>query len=184
MAQDWTGLYGGGALSYDSIGLNDLSYGNGPVDLNGAGLGLFAGYNFQSDTFVYGVELAFSKHSGEASDGAFMLPATALNSAALRGRVGFVTGKMLPYVAVGSYRTKLEVDHEGNGDPVDFGGVTAKGTGLALGMDWTLTDRSFLRVEVEAIRYEDVSIEFYDRTDPHDYDLDAGRLTVGYAIKF
>lgn len=183
-AQDWAGLYGGGALTYDSIGLNDLSYGDGPVDLNGAGLGLFVGYNFQNDKMVYGVELAVTKHSGEASDGDFLLPATALNSAALRGRLGFITGKMLPYVALASYRTKFEADHEGNGDPADFGGDKAKGTGLALGIDWTLTERSFLRVEVETIRYRDVSIDFYDDSDTHEYDMDGRRLIVGYAVKF
>lgn len=183
-AQDWAGLYGGGAFAFESIGLNDLSYGDGPVDLNGAGLGLFAGYTFQSDKVVFGVELAVTNHSGEASDGDFLMPATALNSTAVRGRVGFASGKMLPYIAVGSYRTKFKVDHEGNGDPADFGGETAKGTGLAVGVDWTLTDHSFLRVEVESIRYKDVSINFYEETDTHNYQMDARRLVVGYAVRF
>jgi outer membrane immunogenic protein len=183
-AQDWTSFYGGGTLAYDATALTDLSYGDGPADLNGAGLGLFAGYNLQRGNLVYGVELAVTKHSGEASDGDFLQPATALNSAALRGRVGYVTGRMLPYVAVGSYRSKFEVDHEGNGDPTDFGDETAKGTGLALGVDWTLKDRTFLRVEIESVHYKDGTIDFYDGSDPHDYDMDARRLVVGYAMNF
>jgi outer membrane immunogenic protein len=183
-AQDWSGLYAGGALSYDAIELNDLSFGDGPVDLNGAGLGLFVGYNFQSGNLVYGAELAVTKHSGESFDGDYLEPATALSSAALRGRVGFVTGDMLPYLAVGIYRTKFEADHAGNGNPADIWGETARGTGLALGVDWTLTESSFVRVEVESIRYSDDSIGYYSGTDPHDYELDARRLTVGYAMKF
>jgi outer membrane immunogenic protein len=184
LAQDWSGLYGGAALSYDAVELNDLSYGDGPVDLNGAGLGLFAGYNFQSGNFVYGAELSLTKHSGEGFDGDYLEPATALSSMALRGRVGFVTGNMLPYLALGAYRTKFEADHDGSGDPADIWDETASGTGLALGVDWTLSDSSFLRVEIETIRYKDDSIGFYDGSDPHDYELDARRLTVGYAMRF
>lgn len=184
LAQDWSGLYGGAALSYDSIELNDQSYGDGPVDLNGAGVGLFVGYNLQAGNFVYGAELAFAKHSGEGSDGDYLEPATALSSTALRGRVGFVTGNMLPYLALGAYRTKFEADHGGAGDPADIWGETASGTGLALGVDWTLSDSSFLRVEIESIRYNDDSIGFYGGSDPHDYEMDARRLTVGYAMRF
>lgn len=103
--QNWSGFYVGGTLSYDSFSVNDLSYGDGPVDLNGAGLGLFAGYNFQAGNLVYGAELAAIKHSGEGDDGDFLHPATALHSVSLRGRIGFVMVNMLPYLAVGATRT-------------------------------------------------------------------------------
>ena len=183
-AQDWSGSYGGATLSYDAIVLNDVSYGYGPVDLNGAGFGAFVGHNFQSGNLVYGAELAFAKHRGEAFDGSHLQPATALSSASLRGRIGFATGRMLPYLAVGAYRTKFEADHDGLGSPGNIMGETANGTGLALGLDWTVSERSFLRVEVESIRYRNDTIGFGGGSDPHDYELDARRLTVGYAIRF
>jgi outer membrane immunogenic protein len=182
-AQDWSGFYAGGTLSYDSITANDLSYGDGPVDLNGAGLGIFAGYNLQSGNLVYGAELSAIKHSGEGDDGDYLRPATALHSLSLRGRIGFATGKMLPYLAVGATRTTWEADHEGNGDPADVWDDTASGTSVALGVDWSLSDTSFLRVEVEKTRYGEDEIDFYNG-DIHEYDMDATRLSIGYAMRF
>jgi outer membrane immunogenic protein len=182
-AQDWTGFYAGGALSYDNVSANDLSFGDGPVDLNGAGISLFAGYNFQSGNLVYGAELGATKHSGEGDDGDFLRPATALDSLQLRGRLGFVTGNMLPYLAVGLTRTDWEADHAGSGSPTDVWGDTATGTSVALGLDWTLGDTSFLRFEVERSRYGDDEIDFYNG-DIHEYEMDATRVSVGYAMRF
>lgn len=182
-AQDWSGFYAGGALGYDSITANDLSYGDGPVDLNGTGFGLFAGYNFQSGNLVYGAELAAIKHSGEGDDGNFLRPATALHSLALRGRIGFVTGKVLPYLAIGAIRTAWEADHWGSGLPADTWGDTATGTSVALGLDWSLSDKSFLRIELEKTRYGEDQIDFYNG-DLHTYDMDATRISVGYAMRF
>ena len=181
--QNWSGFYAGGTLSYDSFSVNDLSVGDGPVDLNGAGLGLFAGYNVQSGNLVYGAELAAIKHSGEGDDGEFLSPATALYSVSLRGRIGFVTGKMLPYIAVGETRTSWEADAGGGGLDADVWGDKATGTSVALGVDFSLTDRSFLRAEVEATRYGQDEIDFYDG-DIHEYDMDATRFSIGYALRF
>lgn len=183
-AQDWSGFYAGGALGYDSVTATDLSYGDGPVDLNGAGLGLFAGYNFQSGRLVYGAELAAAKHSGEGDDGNYLRPVAALHSLGLRGRIGFVTGKMLPYLAIGVTRTALEDDHVGNGDPADLATETATGTSVALGVDWSLTDKSFLRIEIESTRYSEDQLDFYGGSHFHDYGLDATRVSIGYAIRF
>lgn len=183
-AQDWSGFYAGGALGYDSITANDLGYGDGPVDLNGAGFGLFAGYNIQSGSLVYGVELAAIKHSGEGDDGDYLRPASALHSLALRGRIGFVTGKMLPYLALGTTRTTWEADHSGNDNPGDLWEDTAKGTSVALGLDWSLGDKSFLRIEVERTRYGEDQMGFYNGADPHGYELDATRVSLGYAMRF
>lgn len=181
--KNWAGFYAGGALSYDSFSVDDLSYGDGPVDLNGAALGLFAGYNLQAGSLVYGAELAAIKHSGEGDDGDYLRPATALHSVSLRGRIGFVTGNMLPYLAVGATRTNWEADHDGSGVASDIWGDKATGTSFALGVDWSLADRSFLRLEVEHTRYGQDEIDFYNG-DIHDYEMDATRVSVGYALRF
>ncbi|WP_374391639.1 outer membrane protein [Tabrizicola sp.] len=182
-AQDWSGFYAGGALSYDSISPNDLSYGDGPVDVNGAGLGLFAGYNFQSGNLVYGAELAATKHSGESDDGNYLRPATALHSLALRGRIGFVSGKMLPYLAVGATRTSWQANHAGSGLDADVWDDTATGTSIALGLDWSLSERSFVRFEIERTNYGEDQIDFYNG-DIHNYEMDATHISVGYAMRF
>jgi len=184
-AQDWSGFYAGGTLGYDSIKADELTWGDGgPVDLNGAGLGLFAGYSFQSGNLVYGAELAAIKHSGEADDGDYLRPMTALHSLGLRARIGFVTGKMLPYLAIGATRTAWEDNHSGLGDPFDQAEGTATGTSVALGLDWSISDKSFLRVELENTRYGTDRMSFYDGTHFHDYEMDATRISVGYALQF
>lgn len=182
-AQDWTGFYAGGALSYDSFNVNDLSYGSGPVDVNGVGFGIFGGYNFQSGNLVFGAELLATKHSGDGDDGEYLRPASALHSIGLRGRLGFATGNALPYLAIGAVRTKWEADHEGSGIAGDIWSDTATGTSIALGVDWALTDTSFLRVEVERTRYGQDAIDFYNG-DIHDYEMDATKISVGYAMRF
>lgn len=182
-AQDWSGFYLGGALAHDAITIQ----GEAPdpaIDLSGAGFGLFAGYNIQSGNLVFGAELAVAKHSGEGNDGNYMQPATAQHSLALRGRIGFAAGKVMPYLALGAVRTAWKADHNGNGFPSDMADETATGTSVALGIDWALNDRSFLRVEVERTRYGQDLIVFDGGSDPHEYEMDTTRVSVGYAIRF
>ncbi len=183
-AQDWSGFYAGGALGYDSMTVTELTYDDGQTDLNGASLGLFAGYNFQSGNLIYGAELAAIKHSGEGDSGNFLRIATALHSLGLRGRVGFVTGKMLPYLAIGATRTTLEDDHSGIGVPEQLWKGTTTGTSIALGLDWSLSDKSFLRFELEETRYGEDQMVFFGGFHTHDYDLDATRVSAGYALQF
>lgn len=182
-AQDWTGFYVGGSLSYDTIEINDLSFGDGPVDITGFSPVLFAGFNFQSGSLVYGAEALVISQSGDADDGNFLRPATADGSTQLRGRIGYVYGDVLPYLAIGATRTRVKADHEGDGSSVDIADDTASGTSVALGLDWAMNERSFVRFEVENTSYSDDTLVFY-RDDPHDYTLDATRISVGYAYRF
>jgi outer membrane immunogenic protein len=182
-AQDWTGFYAGGALSYDTIEINDLSFGDGSVDMTGPSPVLFAGYNFQSGNLVYGAELLVVSQSGDADDGDFLRPATADGSTQIRGRIGYVSGDVLPYLAIGATSTRVKVDHEGNGNHADFADNTSSGTSVALGLDWAMNERSFVRFEVESTSYSDDTLVFYG-DDPHEYSLDATRISVGYAYRF
>jgi len=182
-AQDWSGFYLGGALSHDAITIQ----GEAPdpaIHPDGAGFGLFAGYNIQSGNMVFGAELAAAKHSGEATDGNYMQPATTKHSLSLRGRIGFAAGKVMPYLALGATRTAWKADHNGSGFAADMADETATGTSVALGIDWSLNDRSFLRLEVERTRYGQDLIIFDGGSDPHEYEMDATRVSVGYAIRF
>jgi outer membrane immunogenic protein len=182
-AQDWTGFYAGGALSYDTIEITDLTFGDGPVDISGPSPVLFAGYNFQSGNLVYSAEALVISQSGDADDGSFLRPATADGTTQLRGRIGYVYGDVLPYLAIGASRTRIKVDHEGNGNPVDSADDTASGTSVALGLDWAMNEKSFVRFEVENTSYSDDTLLFYG-DDPHAYSLDATRISVGYAFRF
>jgi outer membrane immunogenic protein len=183
LAQDWTGFYVGGALSYNTIEIEDLSFGDGPVEITGTSPVLFAGYNFQSGNLVYGAEALVNSQSGEADDGEFLRPASADGTTQIRGRIGYVYGDVLPYLALGATRTRIEADHEGDGNDADLGYDIASGTSVALGLDWAINERSFLRLEAETTSYSDDTLVFY-RDDPHDYSLDATRISVGYAYRF
>lgn len=182
-AQDWSGFYAGGTVSYDAIEVNDLSYGDGPVDLTGIGIGGFAGYNLQSGNLVFGAEILAALHTGEGDDGDYLRPASALRSVGLRGRLGFASGSVLPYLAIGATRTKWEADHGGDGLSEDIWDDTATGPSVALGVDWAMNERSMLRVEVERTSYGEDEIDFYDG-DIHEYEMDATRVSIGYALRF
>jgi outer membrane immunogenic protein len=182
-AQDWTGFYVGGSLSYDTIEINDLSFGNGPVDISGISPVLFAGYNFQSGNLVYGVEALVIDQSGDADDGNFLRPATADGSTQIRGRIGYVYDNVLPYLAIGATSTRIKVDRGGNGNPADLTDDSASGTSVALGLDWSLNEKSFVRFEVETTSYSDGTLLF-SGSSPLDYNLDASRISVGYAYRF
>jgi opacity protein-like surface antigen len=66
---------------------------------------------------------------------------------------------------------------------VDFADNAASGTSVALGLDWAVNDKSFVRFEVEQTSYSDDTLLFYGN-DPHAYSLDATRVSVGYAYRF
>ena len=182
-AQDWAGPYAGGQLSWDNFAVEDRNYGTGPKTINGAGFGVFGGYNFQSGPWVYGPELQLTKHSAEGDVDEYFLPATIESSVGLRARVGYATGKTLPYLAIGAASTRWNADHEGLGNPADFGHATARGISVALGVDVAMQANSFLRIEVETTRYNDSDILFHE-VDPHGYGLNNTRISVGYAIRF
>jgi outer membrane immunogenic protein len=182
-AQDWTGFYAGGSLSYDTIEINDLTNGNGPVDITGTSPALFAGYNFQSGNLVFGGELLVVDQSGDADDGNFLRPATADGSTQIRGRIGYVYDDVLPYLAIGATSTRVKVDRGGTGNPADLTDDSASGTSVALGIDWALNEKSFVRFEAETTSYSDGTLLF-SGSPPLDYDLDATRISVGYAYRF
>jgi outer membrane immunogenic protein len=179
-AQDWTGFYFGGSLSYDTIEINDLTNGDGSVEITSTSPGLFAGYNFQSGNLVFGGELLVVDQSGDADDGDSLRPATADGSTQIRGRIGYVYGDVLPYIAIGSTSTRIKAE---NGNPGASADDSASGTSVALGLDWALKERSFVRFEVETTSYSDGTLLF-SGSPPLDYDLDATRISVGYAYRF
>jgi outer membrane immunogenic protein len=179
LAQDFSGIYGGVDLISDRFDAEDLSYGPGPVDANGLGVGVFAGYNWQSGNIVFGPELYLTSHSADGNDGAYFLPFSAKRSMGVKARLGYTIGNIMPYLSVGTVRTKVEADHTGGGMLAED---TAKGTSFSLGADWAVTDQTFLRVEIERTNYKD---DFFSWSgDVHDYSLDRTSMSVGYAFRF
>lgn len=100
---DWSGLYGGVAVSALG-GQNNFSLQAGrdfDFDENLA-TGVFVGYNWQRERLVYGLEGSVtSGFEGTTSGAVLRREDTLENVFELRGRVGFASGKFMTYGFVG-----------------------------------------------------------------------------------
>lgn len=139
-AQDWSGSYGGLSLTnlrgdWQHRNASGVVYNDGAYS-NDAGLGLFAGYNFQSGQFVYGAEVAvaqpggfcFEEYPNECTD----------RLVDLKARLGFAAGSALVYGVAGMTRADY-----------DLGGTQVlTGTAYGLGLDFRLSEKYFVGGEV------------------------------------
>lgn len=183
-AMSWEGAYGGVSLGYNALRVEDLSFGPGPFNANGASLIGFAGYNFQRGSLVFGPELGLSVNSARGTDGFFMQPFRMRNSIELRGRVGVATGRALPYLALGVISSQFWADHAGGGVPVDFASARFTGVTLAAGVDVAVTQSMFVRGEIQAVRYRNRALPFYAGTDPHTLSARDLRVSLGVGWRF
>ena len=181
-AQNWSGAYGGLALSYDDFTVNDLSFGPGEFTADGAGFQGFVGYNWQSGNIVYGGEVSLGISNASGDDGAFQRPWEAQTYGEIRGRIGAATGQALPYLALGWAAAKVEADHDGGG--VNFADETISGPAVAVGLDYMVGSSSFVRFEYQHIEYDDYQLPFFGGTDNHDMTTSANRILIGYGMQF
>ncbi|MDF0601361.1 outer membrane beta-barrel protein [Psychromarinibacter sp. C21-152] len=178
---DWSGVYAGVGLSYDMMTVEDLSFGTGEFDANGAGLFGFVGYNFQAGRWVFGPELRATASWIEGTD-IFMDPFKNEWSAEARGRLGYTVGKTLPFFSAGYIASGFSADHDGGG--VNLANDTFSGFTLGVGIDVMLGNNTFLRAEYQHIEYDDDQLVFFGGTDPHDTTASSDRISVGFAKKF
>lgn len=181
-AQAWNGAYGGVLFGYDRFDIEDLSYGPGPVEANGGAFGGFFGYNFGSGGLVFGPDVLVAFNTASVDDGNYFRPVEAGPTVALRLRVGYAAGSMLPYLAVGGVQTTFTADHVGAGNPADIFSDTATGVMAALGVDYSL-GRGFLRFEVQQTDYGQDGLTFYV-SDTHDYTAEVMSAYIGYGLRF
>lgn len=180
---DWTGLYVGGAAGYSWIGVEDFSFPS-VVDGGGVSGALYGGYNLQLDRVVIGVEGDLSINAASLDDGIYMVPFEHRLGGSLRGRVGFAVHRVLPYVTGGVARARFEIDHIGDGDPVDFADRTMSGYVLGAGVEWAATANIVLRAEYLHSDYGTETFDFYGGNDPHDISVRTNDLRFGIAYRF
>ncbi len=102
-AGGYTGLYLGGAA-------NKFKTGSGSLKNNNAKFGAYAGWNFQNDKIVYGVEGDVGYNNAKKTkDG---LTAKSGFDGSLRGRVGYDLGTFLPYVTAGVAGTQVRYSND------------------------------------------------------------------------
>jgi outer membrane immunogenic protein len=183
---DWTGFYIGAQAGYVFA---DSNLGG---DLDGFAGGIHAGYNYQVNNWVFGVE-ADAEISGADASGTVVLPAPAGLTAfdienkwlgSVRGRIGYAFDRVLVYGTGG----------------VAFGGIDATATNGAIvssddnshigwtvgaGVEVAVTNNVTARVEY---RYTDLGDKDYSFAAPvGNVNLDAGEIhavRVGVSYKF
>jgi outer membrane immunogenic protein len=141
--RDWSGFYAGVQLTYlEPIGSSDFAfYEDDPWDETRSAGG-FAGYNFQSGSFVYGAEALVTFYDGEnvTFPGEFLE-----HFVEVRGRAGYAFNDVLLYGALG-LTTQTWSDATAD--------VTLNGYTAALGVDYAINDAWFIGAEVA---YRDLS---------------------------
>jgi outer membrane immunogenic protein len=170
----WTGFYVGanvgGLWSRDSENFfepgyaYDYGYGN-TLNLSGVVGGLQAGYNYQIQNFVVGIEgdLDWSSASGahDLTSGGYLYyhhSASVPFFADLRGRLGYAFDRFLPYVTggvvVADIHNKLAV---WNNDFVEDRGGTSIGWAIGAGVEYAVDAHWSVKADYLYMQFPDVT---------------------------
>jgi outer membrane immunogenic protein len=185
---DWTGPYVGVHAGY-LWGDVDVSYealrGGGEIDgFIGGGL---AGFNFQSDNLVFGVEGDFGLTDADGS-GTEDVVADIYSydmdwNAHLRGRVGLAIDRTLLFVAGGLAVAEHELGAIYENPMSGSGTETHYGFTIGGGAEYAISDNLLLRVEYLYDDYGRKRYNFGEDPDDH-YDADITAHIVRAAVSF
>ena len=168
----WAGLYlgahGGGVWGdVDADGDDDT--------IRGWMFGPLAGFNFQSDSFVFGIEgdLGFGNVDGRdfnAADLSYELR----RNAHVRGRIGYDMGSFMPFIAGGLALARFNAAEQVG--PVDD---TNNHTGFTIGggVDFRASNNLWLRLEYLHDEFNEKNYDVYAGV-PIDVDTDTVRAAV------
>ncbi len=131
----YTGIYLGGASNILKSDLLDGSARN-----NNVKLGAYAGWNFQNDNFVYGVEGDAGLNNMKFNSG--NIKARGGFDGSLRARLGYDMGTFMPYVTAGLAGTQLKFT-----DGVNSAKKFRVGYTLGAGAETMLTENISARLE-------------------------------------
>ncbi|UUP19065.1 outer membrane protein [Nitratireductor thuwali] len=146
-ALDWEGGYAGIALGYGFAGKNEVTQQTVRLKTKGFVGSGFAGWNFQSGGFVYGVEGDVGYNGLKGSNAGVDFKAGVDGS--LRARLGYaVTENILAYGTAGGAAQRLKISEGGVSDTNTMLGWTA-----GVGLDTNLTSNIFARAEYRYTQY-------------------------------
>jgi outer membrane immunogenic protein len=171
----WAGPYIGVYTGY-GFGGNTTGATGGPISTNGWLFGGFGGYNFQTGSFVYGVEGDFGYNGMNGSNGTSFSRQGLEGS--LRARFGYTpTESVLLYATAGGAATAQRI-YDGAG--TDSG--TALGWTAGAGVDAKLTENILGRVEY---RYSDFGgVSLNTGSGPQTISPSNHRVLMGVGMKF
>jgi outer membrane immunogenic protein len=170
----WAGPYAGISAGYGFSGHAKVHDGGPDIKTKGFVGGVFGGYQWQQENFVYGAEadLGYNGVKGDSggvnSKGGF--------EGSLRARLGYaVTPEILLYGTGGGALKNQKVSVPGDSDSTTMLGWTA-----GVGTDIKITDNVFGRVEY---RYTDFGSKSFDSVGTKVKESD-NRVTFGVGMKF
>jgi outer membrane immunogenic protein len=162
---NWAGAYVGGTVNYD---WGRFSGGGSNYNADGAGGGLYGGYNWQSGQIVYGAEADINyngeKGSAGRGQGGESLDGKQGVNGSIRGRVGYDLNPFLIYGTAGLAASDNKVSNSTSSDS-----ATALGYTVGAGVEALVTSNITARLEY---RYSD-----YQKKD---FDLDTGSVSRGF----
>ncbi len=153
---DWTGAYGGLALSYGDASV-------GTTDGNGVLYGIRGGYDYDFGRWVLGAGIDYDKAQIDLNAGA----GTIDDVTRLRVRAGADLGQFLVYGTVGAARASATVGGVGLSDNGFFGGI---------GADYKLSDTWTVGAEVLGHKFNNF--------DNAGVDVDVTTIGVNTALRF
>jgi outer membrane immunogenic protein len=170
----WAGPYAGINLGYGFGGKTKTEI---PSNAKTDGFigGVFGGYNWQSDNFVYGAEADIGYNGVNGSNNGVKSKGGVEGS--LRARLGYaVTPEILLYGTAGGAARDVKLEDTVTGDSTSKGmfGWTA-----GVGTDIKLTDNVFGRVEYRYTDFGSKTFDTFGKTKVND-----NRITFGIGMKF
>ncbi|MDI7862319.1 porin family protein [Rhizobiaceae bacterium n13] len=168
----YVGLQGGGTWAD-----GDISAGGSDTtrNLDGGLFGAFAGWNFQNNNFVYGVEGDAYYNWNDNGNDLFGSSAEVGTEWAggIRGRLGYTFDRAMIYGTAGWTATRGFVDVPGNDDKETLNGWT-----VGAGLDYAITNNVFGRAEY---RYNDYGSADFGGVK---MDVQQNQVTIGVGVKF
>lgn len=164
----WSGAYVGATIGYGWGDHTETWFSDGGVpsgfvqdyDSDGFIGGVFAGYNWQSSQFVYGIEgdIEYTDIDGSFEVGGEGTTVDVGLQGSLRTRVGVAFDRFLVYGTGGVAFADIDYEFNDNGVFETFG-ETAVGWTIGGGAEAAVTDQIFVRAEY---RYTDFGSENFD----------------------
>jgi outer membrane immunogenic protein len=168
---DWTGLYLGIHGGYGFGKFDDETFGPNNANVDGFAGGLLAGYNYQVNSLVLGLEAdaTLSDINGDNLPAGFIEDFDVDSMFSVRGRFGFAIDTIMPYITGGVAIADADAQHTG-----DIGDVskTHFGWTIGAGIEWAATDHIRVRGEFLHSDFGNKTYSFFGGTDPHSLDLD------------
>lgn len=174
-ASDWSGFYGGLSLAHAkaTVDWEDKNAGwfspggKHDFDLEGSGVGLQLGYNWQTPSnLVFGVELSGLVLDLEEDDTSPFFPASDTlgssirNPVALTAHLGYAARRWMPYVEAGVARAQVGLDNDDDFCvPVcEFDSEeTHTGYVAGLGLGYKVSDRSAVGINYRYFDFGEVN---------------------------